>query len=340
MEYVRLGKTGMKVSRICLGTMTYGSSKWRAWVLDEKDARPFYKRALELGINFFDTADMYSLGVSEEITGRALKELARRDEVIVGTKVFNRMSPDPNGAGLSRKHIMDSIDASLGRLGLDYVDLYQIHRWDPETPIEETLEALNDVVRAGKARYIGASSMCSWQFAKALAISERRGWTRFVSMQNHYNLVYREEEREMIPLCVEEGIGITCWSPLARGFMEGGRTRDKGGPTTRSKTDAYGQTLYYRDEDYAVADRVGEVSLEIGKGRSQVALAWMLSKPYVTAPILGASKLAHVDQAVEAMSIKLSEDQIRRLEEPYKPHPVLGFERAPDPPGIAAGRSR
>jgi aryl-alcohol dehydrogenase-like predicted oxidoreductase len=324
MDYVRLGKTGMKVSRICLGTMTYGSSKWREWVLDEKEARPFYKRALELGVNFFDTADMYSLGVSEEVTGRALKELARRDEVIVATKVFNRMSPDPNAAGLSRKHIMDGIDASLRRLGMDYVDLYQIHRWDPDTPIEETLEALNDVVRSGKTRYIGASSMYAWQFAKALGLAARHGWSRFVSMQDHYNLIYREEEREMIPLCIEEGIGIIPWSPQARGFLAGDRTRDKSGATTRSKTDAYAHDLYYRDEDFSVADRVGQVAGEIGKARSQVALAWMLSKPYITAPIIGASKIAHLEQAVEAVSIMLSEEQIKRLEEPYAPHPILG----------------
>ena len=314
----------MKVSRICLGTMTYGSSSWREWVLDQKESLPFYKRALELGINFFDTADMYSLGVSEEITGLALKQYAKRDEVIVATKVFNRMGPAPNAAGLSRKHIMDGIDASLKRLGMDYVDVYQIHRWDPETPLEETLEALNDVVRAGKARYIGASSMYAWQFAKALGLSERRGWSRFVSMQNHYNLVYREEEREMIPLCVEEGIGVIPWSPQARGFLAGDRTREKGGATPRSRTDAYAHSLYYREEDFAVADRVGEVAAEIGKARSQISLAWLLSKPYVTAPIVGASKMAHLEQAVEALAIKLSADQVKKLEEPYRPHPILG----------------
>ncbi len=314
----------MKVSRICLGTMTYGSSAWREWVLDEKESRPFFKRALELGINFFDTADMYSLGASEEIVGRALKDLARREEVVVATKVFNRMGPGPNAAGLSRKHVMEGIDASLRRLGMDYVDLYQIHRWDPETPVEETLEALNDVVRSGKARYIGASSMYAWQFAKALGISERRGWARFVSMQNHYNLVYREEEREMIPLCAEEGIGVIPWSPQARGFLAGDRTRDKGGATARSKTDSYAHTLYYKEEDFTVADRVGQVAAETGKARSQIALAWILSKPYVTAPIIGASRLEHLDQAADALSIKLSEDQVKRLEEPYVPHPILG----------------
>jgi aryl-alcohol dehydrogenase (NADP+) len=314
----------MKVSRICLGTMTYGSSKWRDWVLDEKEARPFYERALELGVNFFDTADMYSDGVSEELTGKALKELTRRDEVVVATKIFHRMGPDPNAAGLSRKHVMDGIDASLRRLGMDYVDLYQIHRWDPETPIEETLEALNDVVRAGKARYIGASSMYAWQFAKALSVSDRRGWSRFVAMQDHYNLVYREEEREMIPLCVDQGIGIIPWSPLARGFLAGDRTRDKGGPTARSRSDGFAHNLYYRDEDFTIVDRVGEVAGEIGGTRPQVALAWMLSKPYITAPIVGASKMAHLEQAVDALSIRLSAEQIKKLEEPYKPHPVLG----------------
>jgi aryl-alcohol dehydrogenase (NADP+) len=324
MEYVRLGKTGLKVSRICLGTMTYGSSKWREWVLDEKESLPFYKRAVELGITFFDTADMYSLGVSEEITGRALREYARRDEVIVATKVFNRMSPDPNAAGLSRKHIMDGIDASLRRLGMEYVDLYQIHRWDPNTPLEETLEALNDVVRSGRARYVGASSMYAWQFARALCTADLHGWTRFVSMQNHYNLVYREEEREMIPLCADQGIGIIPWSPLARGFLAGNRTRDKGGSTTRSKSDDYAHRMYYQPEDFQIVDRLEAVAKQIGKTMPQAALAWMLSKPYVTAPIVGASKLPHLEQAVEALSIKLSPEQIRMLEDPYRPHPVAG----------------
>jgi aryl-alcohol dehydrogenase (NADP+) len=324
MEYVRLGKTGLKVSRICLGTMTYGSSKWREWVLDEKESLPFYKRAVELGITFFDTADMYSLGVSEEITGRALREYARRDEVIVATKVFNRMSPDPNAAGLSRKHIMDGIDASLRRLGMEYVDLYQIHRWDPNTPLEETLEALNDVVRSGKARYIGASTMYAWQFAQALYTADLHGWSRFVSMQNHYNLVYREEEREMIPLCVDQGIGIIPWSPLARGFLAGNRTPEKGGSTTRSKTDDYAHRMYYQPEDFQIVDRLEAVAKEIGKSMPQAALAWMLSKPYVTAPIVGASKLPHLEQAVEALSITLSPEHIRRLEEPYRPHPFAG----------------
>jgi 1-deoxyxylulose-5-phosphate synthase len=325
MEYVRVGRTGLKVSRICLGTMTYGSSKWRDWVLDEQDARPFFKKAIELGINFFDTADMYSLGASEEVTGRALRDFARRDEVVIATKVFNRMGPAPNSAGLSRKHVMQGIDASLKRLGTDYVDIYQIHRLDPETPIEETLDALDDVVRAGKALYIGASSMYAWQFMKALAASDHRGQSRFVSMQNHYNLVYREEEREMIPLCVDQGIGIIPWSPLARGFLAGNRTPQKSGDTTRSKSDEFAHLMYYQPEDFAIVDRVKDIAASIGKTMPQVALAWMLSKPYITAPIVGASKPGHLEQAVEAASIKLDPQQVRILEEPYRPHPVKGI---------------
>ena len=324
MEYARLGKTGLKVSRICLGTMTYGASKWRDWVLDEPEARPFFKRAVELGINFFDTADIYSLGMSEEVTGRALKDLVKRDEVVVATKVFNPMGPGPNARGLSRKHIMDAVDASLRRLGMDYVDLYQIHRWDPETPLEEVLEALNDVVRAGKARYIGASSMYAWQFAKALFLAEERGWTRFVSMQDHYNLVYREEEREMIPLCIDQGIGVIPWSPLARGFLAGNRTPEKSGATTRSRSDEFAHNMYYQPEDFSIADRVKAVADAVGRTMPQVALAWMLSKTYITAPIVGASKLAHLEQAVEALSVRLTIEQLKTLEEPYKPHPILG----------------
>jgi len=324
MEYVRLGKTGLKVSRICLGTMTYGSSKWRDWVLDEEKSRPFYKRALEKGINFFDTADMYSLGASEEVTGRALRDFAKRDEVVVATKVFNRMGPDPNAAGLSRKHIMAGIDGSLRRLGMDHVDLYQIHRWDPETPIEETLEALNDVVRAGKARYIGASSMYAWQFMKALAISDRHGWARFDSMQNHYNLVYREEEREMIPLCIDQGVGVIPWSPLARGFLSGNRTKEKGGATTRSNSDEYAHSMYYQDDDFAVVDRLRTVAGHVGCTLPQAAVAWMLSKPGLTAPIVGASKPEHLDQAIDAVSIHLTPKQVKSLEEPYRPHRIMG----------------
>jgi 1-deoxyxylulose-5-phosphate synthase len=324
MDYVRLGRTGLKVSRICLGTMTYGSPSWRDWVLDEKASRPFFKRAIDLGVTFFDTADIYSLGASEEVTGRALRDMVRRDEVIVATKVFNRMGPDPNAAGLSRKHIMTAIDASLRRLGMEYVDLYQIHRWDPDTPIEETLEALDDVVRAGKARYIGASSMYAWQFMKALALSDARGWARFVCMQNHYNLVYREEEREMVPLCVEQGIGMIPWSPLARGFLAGNRSADKGGETTRSRSDEFAHKMYYQGDDFGVLERVKAVAAEIGRSMPQVALAWMLSKQYISAPIVGASRLEHLEQAVEALTIRLTEKQVRSLEEPYRPHPVMG----------------
>lgn len=324
MDYVRLGKTGLKVSRICLGTMTYGSSKWRDWVLDEQQARPFYKRALEKGINFFDTADMYSLGASEEVTGRALRDFAKRDEVVVATKVFNRMGPDPNAAGLSRKHILASIDASLRRLGMDYVDLYQIHRWDPETPIEETMQALNDVVRAGKARYIGASSMYAWQFMKSLAVSDRHGWARFDSMQNHYNLVYREEEREMIPLCIDQGVGVIPWSPLARGFLSGNRTKDKGGATTRSKSDEFAHSMYYQEDDFSVVDRLKTVATQVGTTLPQAALAWLLSKPGLTAPIVGASKPEHLDQAIDAVSIRLTPEQVKMLEEPYRPHRIMG----------------
>jgi aryl-alcohol dehydrogenase-like predicted oxidoreductase len=324
MQYVNLGKTGMKVSRLCLGMMTYGTSQWRDWVLEEEESRPFIQRALEFGINFFDTADMYSLGVSEEVTGRALRDFARRDEVIVATKVFNAMSDDPNARGLSRKHIMDSIDASLRRLETDYVDLYQIHRWDYDTPIEETMEALNDVVRAGKARYIGASSMYAWQLAKAQYTADLHGWTRFVSMQNHYNLVYREEEREMIPFCVDQGMGIIPWSPLARGFLTGNRTRDKSGGTARSKSDGLAHNYYYDDADFAIVDRVAELAKKHGCSNAQIALAWMLHKPYITSPIIGASKMKHLEEAVAALDITLSGDEIATLEEPYQPHRVLG----------------
>ncbi len=326
MEYVRLGKTGMKVSRICLGMMTYGTPKWRDWVLDEEASRPFIKRALELGINFFDTADMYSLGVSEEVTGRALRDFARRDEVIVATKVYNPMSDDPNARGLSRKHIMDGIDASLRRLGMDYVDLYQIHRWDYHTPIEETMDALNDVVKAGKARYIGASSMYAWQFAQALYVADLHGWTRFVSMQNHYNLVYREEEREMIPLCQDQGIGVIPWSPLARGFLAGNRSRDKGGDTTRSQSDEFAHNMYYTDADFTVVDRVSTLAERYGVTNAQIALAWLLHRPGVTSPIVGASKMPHLEQAVAALDIALTGEDMAYLEEPYQPHRVLGHQ--------------
>ncbi|MBO3270622.1 aldo/keto reductase [Hymenobacter defluvii] len=325
MDYIRLGNTGLHVSRICLGTMTYGkpTERW-PWALDEEQSRPFIKQALEKGINFFDTADVYADGASEEVVGRALRDFAKRDEVVLATKVFNPMGPGPNNKGLSRKHIMSAIDASLKRLGTDYVDLYQIHRWDYNTPIEETLEALHDVVKAGKARYIGASSMYAWQFAQALYLADLHGWTRFVSMQPHYNLVYREEEREMLPLCEDQKIGVIPWSPLARGLLTGGRSKERN-ETERAKTDAFGKSLYGRDDDFAVADRVTEIAEERGLPAAQIALAWVLSKSVITAPIVGASKSGHLDDAVAAVGVTLSQDEIKRLEEPYQPHPVLGF---------------
>jgi aryl-alcohol dehydrogenase-like predicted oxidoreductase len=320
MHYVNLGKTGLKVSRLCLGTMTYGSSKWRPWVLDEDAARPFFQRAVEAGINFFDTADMYSVGMSETVVGRALREFTRRDDVVIATKVFFPMGPGPNDRGLSRKHIMLAIDASLRRLSTEYVDLYQIHRLDPQTPIEETLEALHDVVKAGKALYTGASSMYAWQFAKMLKVAESHGWTRFVSMQNHYNLIYREEEREMIPLCIDEGIAVIPWSPLARGFLAGNRSR----ATERAKTDDIAQGFYVAESDSTIADRVAEVAKKRGVGAAQVALAWILHKPGVTAPIVGASKIEQLDQSIAALEIKLDQSEIQFLEELYSPHAVLG----------------
>jgi aryl-alcohol dehydrogenase (NADP+) len=324
MEYLNLGRTGLKVSRICLGTMTYGTSRWRKWVLDEAESRPFIQRALELGINFFDTADAYSLGVSEEVLGRALKDFTRREEVVIATKVFFPMGERPNQGGLSRVHIFNAIDASLRRLGTDYVDLYQIHRWDPETPIEETLEALHDVVKSGRARYIGASSMYAWQFTKCLYLADLRSWTRFVSMQNHYNLVYREEERETIPLCRAEGIGVIPWSPLARGFLTGNRSREEWGQTIRSKTDDYAHTLYYQDTDFEIVARVVELAGRREVTPAQIALAWILQQPDVTAPIIGASKMSHLEEAVAAREIELSEEERAYLEESYQPHPVLG----------------
>lgn len=324
MQYVRLGQTGLRVSRLCLGTMTYGSSKWRDWILDEDDAKPFYKRALDAGINFFDTADVYSLGASEEVTGRAIKEFAKREDVVIATKVYSPMGGGPNERGLSRKHIFDSIDNSLRRLETDYVDLYQIHRWDAETPIEETLEALNDLVRMGKVRYIGASSMYAWQFAKALHTSDQHGWARFVSMQDHYNLVYREEEREMIPLCIDRGVGVIPWSPLARGFLAGNRSADRSGETARAKSDAFAHQMYYSDADFAVLDAAKKLADERGVKPAQIALAWMLHKPGITAPIVGASKMYQLDEAIKAADLKLEGDEIRSLEEPYVPHRVLG----------------
>jgi 1-deoxyxylulose-5-phosphate synthase len=325
MDYVNLGSAGVKVSRICLGTMTYGSKRWREWVLEEDESRPFLRRALELGINFFDTADMYSLGVSEEILGRALKDFApSRDRVVIATKVFNPMGDDPNQRGLSRKHIFHSIDDSLRRLGTDYVDLYQIHRFDYATPAEETLEALDAVVRAGKALYIGASSMFAWQFARMLHTSDVRRLARFVSMQNHYNLIYREEEREMIPLCRHEGIGVIPWSPLARGFLAGNRRPQDFGETVRAKTDDYAQKMYYQPSDFAVVERVTEIARKRGVPNAQIALAWLLHQPGVTAPIVGASKMSHLEEAVAALRIRLEPGEIIALEELYSPHAVLG----------------
>jgi len=324
MEYVRLGQTGLKVSRLCLGTMTYGSKRWREWVLEEPESRPFFRRALELGINFFDTADVYSLGVSEEITGRALKEFGPpRDRLVVATKVHSPMGDDPNQRGLSRKHIFHSIDDSLRRLGMDYVDLYQIHRFDSETPIEETIEALDEVVKMGKALYVGASSMYAWQFAKMLAKADEMGCARFVSMQNHYNVIYREEEREMLPLCREEGIGVIPWSPLARGFVMG-RPRTEGSESARARTDQFARDLYYRDADYQVVDRITEVARKHAVSNPQVALAWILHQPGITAPIIGASKMPHLEEAVQALALKLDEADLKSLAEPYVPHTVLG----------------
>src|SRR6201996_1626369 len=324
MEYVRFGNTGMIVSRICLGTMTYGqpTERW-PWALNEDQSRPFIKKALELGINFFDTADVYAGGTSEEVVGRALRDFARRDDVVLATKVFNAMGPGPNDKGLSRKHILSAIDASLQRLGTDYVDLYQIHRWDYNTPIEETMEALHDVVKAGKARYIGASSMYAWQFAKAQHTAERHGWTPFVSMQPHYNLLYREEEREMIPFCIDQKLAVIPWSPLARGLLTGKRTKERT-ETLRARTDAFGKSLYDRDDDFEIIKRVDELAEKKGPPAAQIALAWMLSKPAITAPIIGASKPGHLEDAVAALSVKLTPEDITRLEEPYLPHPVLG----------------
>jgi 1-deoxyxylulose-5-phosphate synthase len=324
MIYTRLGSTGLTVSRLCLGTMTYGSPDWHPWTLDESASRPFIKRALERGINFFDTADMYSRGASEEVLGRALKDFGRRDQVVLATKVFHPMGEGPNDRGLSRKHILEAIDASLRRLGTEYVDLYQIHRFDYDTPVEETLEALNDIVRAGKVRYIGASSMHAWQFGKMLATSDARGWARFVSMQNHYNLVYREEEREMMPLCRAEGIGVIPYSPLARGFLAGDRKKGGGGDTVRANSDKLAARFYFTETDFAIADRVGDVAKRRGVTRMQVALAWMLSRPGVTAPIVGASRLAHLDEAVDALDVTLTAEECAALEERYQPHPVVG----------------
>jgi aryl-alcohol dehydrogenase-like predicted oxidoreductase len=324
MEYVNLGSTGLRVSRVCLGMMSFGNDSERAWVLDEDAAEPIVRAAVDGGITFFDTADTYSGGASEVATGRLLGKLLTREEVVVATKLFMPMTPGENGGGLSRKHILAAIDASLERLGMDYVDLYQIHRWDPRTPIEETMQALHDVVRAGKARYIGASSMFAWQFAKAQNVATANGWTRFVSMQPHYNLVYREEEREMIPQCIDQGVGVIPWSPLARGVLAGNRTREGARKTTRSDSDPFTDYLYSQPTDFDVVERVAELAKERGVPSAQVALAWLLHKPGVTAPIVGATKLGHLQDALAAEQLALSDEELARLEEPYAPHPVLG----------------
>jgi 1-deoxyxylulose-5-phosphate synthase len=325
MEYVNLGSTGLKVSRICLGCMTFGSPAWRNWVYGEAESIPFIQRALDKGINFFDTADVYSLGESEVVLGSALRKLGvSRDKVVIATKVHSQMGDDPNQRGQSRKHIRHAIDDSLRRLGVDYVDLYQIHRFDPNTPMEEALMALDDVVKAGKALYIGASSMYAWQFAKMLHISDQLGLARFVTMQNHYNLVYREEEREMNPLCQAEGVGLIPWSPLARGFLTKNRPKGSSGETTRAQNDGFSKQLYKEDSDFDVVERVSELAERRGVTNAELALAWMLHKPAVTAPIIGATKLSHIDDAVKAVALKLSAEEVAFVEEPYKPHAVLG----------------
>jgi len=325
MEYVRFGNTGLKVSRICLGCMSYGkSAEGGQWELDEEQSRPYFRRALENGINFFDTADVYSNGRSEEVTGRALRDFARRDEVVIATKVRFPMGKGPNEQGLSRKHIMSAIDASLKRLGMDYVDLYQIHRWDYDTPIEETMEALNDVVRAGKARYIGASAMYAWQFAKALYTAELHGWTRFVSMQPHYNLLYREEEREMLPLCQDQKIAVIPFSPLARGWLARKPSPEQN-ETLRAQADALTKQRYDREDNVAIVQQVSEVAEARGISMAQVALAWVLSKQVVTAPIIGATKPYHLEDAIAALSVQLTPEEIQQLEEAYQPHPIIGF---------------
>ncbi len=325
MEYVSLGTTGLQVSRICLGCMSYGSSKWRDWVFDESESIPFFRQAIDAGINFFDTADMYSAGASEEVTGRALKKLGvKREQVAIATKVFNPMGENPNERGTSKKHVRHAIDASLKRLGVDYVDLYQIHRYDSTTPMEETLEALTDVINQGKALYIGASSMYAWQFAKFLHLAEAHGYARFVSMQNHYNLVYREEEREMNPLCRAEGIGLIPWSPLARGFLAGNRRSEDKGETVRAKSDEFAHSLYYQQADFEVVEHVIGIAKKRGVPNAQIALAWILHQPGVTSPIIGATKTHHIDDAVKATELRLTQDELAHLEAPYKPHPILG----------------
>lgn len=325
MKYTFLGRTGVTVSRLCLGCMSYGNPSWRSWVHDEAASRPFFRRAAEAGINFFDTADMYSLGVSEEVTGRALREFVRLDECVVATKVYNPMSDRPNMAGLSRKHIVQGCEASLRRLGMDTIDLYQVHRFDPHTPIEEMLSALDLLVRQGKVRYIGASSTAAWKFAQSLSISEKHGWARFASMQNHYNLIYREEEREMIPLCAAEGVAVIPWSPLARGLLAGTRRTPMDKTSTpRAESDEFARKLYDHPGDQEVIDAVRRVAESRGVSAAQIALAWMLSKPAITAPIIGATKLQHLDDCIAALDVQLSAEEIEQLEAPYRPHPVRG----------------
>jgi 1-deoxyxylulose-5-phosphate synthase len=325
VDYVRLGSAGLKVSRICLGMMSYGSQAEREWHLDEAAAEPIVRAAVDGGVNFFDTADTYSDGLTEQITGRLLGRLFdRREDYVLATKVYFPMGPGPNDGGLARKHVLDAIDASLRRLGTDYVDLYQIHRWDYETPIEETMAALHDVVRAGKARYLGASSMFAWQFAKAQHAAERHGWTTFVSMQDHYNLLYREEEREMIPLCLDQGVAVLPYSPLARGMLAGNRGRQGGRRTTRAGSDPLSEEFYDSPADFDVVDRLAEVAAARGAPPAQVALAWLLSRPGVTVPVIGATRLGHIGDALAAGNLTLTDEEVRRLDEPYRPHPVLG----------------
>jgi aryl-alcohol dehydrogenase-like predicted oxidoreductase len=329
MQYAKLGNTGLTVSRICLGCMSYGDGKWREWTISGDEAREHFAASIEAGVNFFDTADVYSIGVSEEITGRWLGEMATRDDIVVATKVNGPMGKGPNRRGLSRKHIIEACENSLRRLKMDYIDLYQIHRWDYRTPIEETLDALDSLVRAGKVRYLGASSMAAWQFSKALYTAKEYGWHRFVAMQNHYNLIYREEEREMNPLCIDQGVGLIPWSPLARGYLEGDRKQQRGeGPTKRAQTDQMQKEMYFRASDDEVAVAAQRVAKEHGVTPTQIALAWILQAPGVTAPIIGATKLHHLKQIFEAVEIKLNADEVAELEKPYQPHPISGHEQA------------
>ena len=339
MQYSKLGKTGITVSRICLGCMSYGDKKWREWVLTMDEARDHFAAAVESGINFYDTANVYSVGASEEVTGRWLREMAKRDEIVVATKVHGPMASGLNRAGLSRKNILEACDASLRRLKMDFIDLYQIHRYDYATPVEETLDALDSLVRAGKVRYLGASSMAAWQFSKALHAQNEHGWHRFVAMQNHYNLAYREEEREMNPLCIDQGVGLIPWSPLARGFLAGNRTREAHEPTARARTDEFAKNMYFRENDFQVLDAVEQVARERAITPSQVACAWILQAPGVAAPIIGATKLNHLKEAIAAVDIRLTAEEVAALEKPYRPHPILGHEQ-PNPARMVAHGAR